>query len=379
MFDEMSSVIDAVVISTPDHTHNVAALAAMKLGKHVYCEKPLAHSVHEVRKMTEAARKYNVITQMGNQGHSSEQIRQCCEWVWDGAIGEVHEIHAWSNRPMGGYAFPSSIPRPKDTPPIPETLDWDLWQGPALTRPYHPLYAPIFWRGWLDYGTGALGDMGCHILDPSFWALKLESPVSVEATVSYNPDTQFWRPMLDGSQRWREAVVEYIDQMRQETYPAASIIAYEFPERDAMPPLRLTWYDGGLLPPRPEEHPQDKSFGGNGAFIKGDKGTLFHGSHGAVGLKLLPESLVPEEAKPPLKIERVPGHHEDWIRACKTGKPSSSNFDYGGPLTEMVLLGVLASQVPGTKLLWNSEKMEFTNNQKANALLKPVYREGWEL
>ncbi len=176
MFDKMEKDIDAVIVSTPDHTHYIAAMAAMERGKHVYCEKPLAHSVYEVRRMTEAARKYKVQTQMGNQGHSDEHIRLVCEWIADGAIGDVREIHAWSNRPQGGYAFPSSLPRPTDTPPVPDTLDWKLWLGPVKERPYHPIYAPVFWRGWLDFGTGALGDMGWHILDAPFWALKLGSP-----------------------------------------------------------------------------------------------------------------------------------------------------------------------------------------------------------
>ena len=243
MLDKMQKDIDAVIVSTPDHTHYVAVMAAIQRGKHVYCEKPLAHSVYEVRKLTEAARKYKVATQMGNQGHSSEHIRLCCEWVADGAIGDVREVHAWSNRPMGGYAFPSGLPRPKDTPPVPDTLNWDLWLGPAQYRPYHPMYAPIYWRGWLDFGTGALGDMGCHIIDPAFWALKLGSPTSVEANVSYNPNPEFWMSSLARGGSPKDEIPDYLNKLRKETYPVASIVRYEFGARGKMPPVKLTWYD----------------------------------------------------------------------------------------------------------------------------------------
>ena len=371
--------IDAVIISTPDHTHYTAAMAAMERGKHVYCEKPLAHSIYEVRKLTEAARKYKVATQMGNQGHSSEHIRLCCEWIWDGAIGNVHQVYAWSDRPMGGYAFPSGLPRPKDTPQVPDTLNWDLWLGPVQYRRYHPIYAPIYWRGWLDFGTGALGDMGCHILDPAFWALKLGSPVSVEANTSYNPNPEFWMSCLASSRSPKEEIPKYLDELRQETYPVASIVHYEFPARGDMPPVKLTWFDGGMLPPRPEG--MAKGHGGNGAFIIGDKGVIHHGSHGANGCRIIPESKMREYLSklPPKTIKRVKGHHQDWIDACKGGDPASSNFYYGGPLTEMVLLGTIAMRVPEEKLLWDSEKMEFTNSKKANELIKPVYRKGWTL
>ncbi|MHC4545126.1 MAG: Gfo/Idh/MocA family oxidoreductase [Planctomycetota bacterium] len=383
MLDKMEKDIDAVTVSTPDHTHAVAAMAAMQRGKHVYCEKPLAHSLYEVRKLTEAARKYKVATQMGNQGHSSEHIRLCCEWVADGAIGDVREVYAWSNRPMGGYAFPSGLPRPKDTPPVPDTLNWDLWLGPAQYRPYHPIYAPIYWRGWLDFGTGALGDMGCHILDPAFWALKLGSPISVEANVSYNPNPELWMSCLANSKSPKSEIPKYLDELRKETYPVASIVRYEFGARGKMPPVKLTWYDGGMLPPRPEGHLPHKGLGGNGAFLIGDKAVIKHGSHGANGCRIIPESKMQEylPKRPPKTIKRVRdnNHHKDWIDACKGGDPASSNFDYGGPLTEMVLLGTIAMRFRDNKLLWDSEKMEFTNNKKANELINPPYRRGWSL
>lgn len=381
MFGEMEKDIDAVIVATPDHTHYVAVMAAMERGKHVYCEKPLAHSICEVRKLTEAARKYKVATQMGNQGHSSEHIRLCCEWIWDGAIGDVREVHTWSNRPQGGYAFPSSLPRPTDTPAVPDMLDWKLWLGPVQYRPYHPIYAPVFWRGWLDFGTGALGDMGCHILDPAFWALKLGSPVSVQADTSYSPGMDFWDNVFDGSKRWKSEIGDNIAAMKKETYPSASRVTYEFAARDGMPPVKLTWWDGGIFPPPHKDMP--KGFNGNGAILIGDKGTIRHGSHGANGARIIPEEKMQayiESGLPEKTIKRVPGHHQDWINACKGGEPASSNFDYGGPLTEMVLLGVIAMRNSGTKLLWDNEKMEFANKKTtANELIKPKYHNGWTL
>jgi len=381
MFDKMEKDIDAVMVCTPDHNHYIAAMAAMERGKHVYCEKPLAHSVYEARKMTEAARKYKVRTQMGNQGHSDEHIRLVCEWIWDGAIGDVREVHAWSNRPQGGYAFPSSLPRPTDTPPVPDTLDWKLWLGPVRERPYHPIYAPIFWRGWLDFGTGALGDMGCHILDPAFWALKLGNPVSVIADTSYNPGMDFWDRVLDGSKRWKSEIGDDITAMKKETYPAASRVTWEFPARGEMPPVKLTWWDGGIFPPPHKDMP--KGFKGNGAILMGDKGVIRHGSHGAGGARIIPEEKMRAYMQRGLAaktIKRVSGHHQDWINACKGGDPASSNFGYGGPLTEMVLLGVIAMRNSGTKLLWNEENMAFTNKKStANELVKPQYHNGWTL
>jgi len=355
MLDKQKN-IDAVVVATPDHTHAVAAIRAIKMGKHVYCEKPLTHSIYEARMVTEAARKHNVATQMGNQGHSSEQIRMLCEWVWDGAIGQVREVHAWSNRPSGGYAFGVAMERPTETPAVPSTLDWDLWLGPAPYRPYHPAYVPAMWRGWVDFGTGALGDMGCHILDPAFWALKLGRPTSVEAcTTHYDPD------------------------VGKETYPVASIVRYEFPTRGDMPPVKLTWFDGGMMPPRPEDLEPGRKLGPNGAIFIGDKGKIMHGSHGARGARIFPETKMKAHRRPPKTIERSRGHYEDWIEACKGGHPASSNFDYVGALTEMVLLGVLAMRAKDTKIEWDGDNMTVTNEDEANRYLNPPYRSGWSL
>jgi predicted dehydrogenase len=362
MFDKEHKNIEGVIVATPDHTHYPAAMIAVQLKKHLYCQKPLCHSVYEVRKLTEAAREAEIQTQMGNQGHSDEHIRLVCEWVADGAIGDVTEVHAWSDRPVGGDPW-SDFPvmaRPKETPPVPETLDWDLWLGPAKYRPYHPIYCPQSWRGWWDYGTGALGDMGCHILDPAFWALNLGHPSSVQATTTH-----------------------YVPEVESETFPRAAIIRYQFPARGTMPPVKLTWYDGRLKPPVPEFFEKGRRLGGNGAIFVGTKGGLMHDSHGAGGARIVPESLMQKTKRPPRTIPRVKegsaGHERDWVRACKDGKPASASFEYGGPLTEMVLLGVLAMRVKDTRLEWDGDKLEFTNNDEANALVKPEFRSPWTL
>jgi len=356
---EKQKDIDAVVIATPDHTHAVIAMAAMQRGLHVYVQKPLTYSVYEARQLTEAARKYKVATQMGNQGHSGEGARLVCEWIADGAIGQVREVHAWTDRPV----WPQGIDRPKETPPVPETLDWDLWLGPAPFRPYHPAYLPFNWRAWLDFGTGALGDMACHVLDPAFWALKLENPISVEASHSY-----------DVREMWKR-----VDN--KETYPRASIVHYRFPARGNMPAMRLTWYDGGLLPPRPDElepgRPLEQSRS-NGLII-GDKGIVRYSQYGD-SPRIIPESKMKAYKLPPKTIPRIEGSHEEnWVKACKGGKPACSNFDYSGPFTEMVLLGSIALRYPGERLQWDGKNVKFTNNREANKYVKPTYREGWSL
>ena len=360
MFDKEHKNIEAVIVATPDHTHAVAAMAAMRAGKHLYCQKPLAHSIYEVRKLTETARQTGVQTQMGNQGHSSEQIRRLREWIQAGAIGQVREVHAWSDRPVGGNPW-SDFPimkRPEQSPPVPDTLAWDLWLGPAKERPYHPIYCPTTWRGFWDFGTGPLGDMGCHILDPAFWALDLGQPTSVQATTTH-----------------------CIPEVSEETFPRASIVRYQFPARGAMAPVSLTWYDGRLKPPVPKDFDPRQRFDGNGAILIGDQGTIMHGSHGAGGLRLLPKSRRDEYIEPPKTIPRVKdgAHEQDWVRACKDGKPASSSFEYGGPLTEMVLLGVLAMRTKDRKLEWDGENLRIPNDAKAHALVNPPYRAGWSL
>ncbi|MBL7189867.1 MAG: Gfo/Idh/MocA family oxidoreductase [Phycisphaerae bacterium] len=359
MFDKQKD-IDAVVIATPDHTHAVITMEALKRGKHIYCQKPLTHTVYEARKITEAAREARVQTQMGNQGHSSEQIRMLKEWLADGAIGDVTQVFAWTDRPVGGDPWSDFAvrARPEDTPPVPESLDWDLWLGPVAYRPYHPEYHPLKWRAWLDFGTGALGDMGCHIIDPAFWALDLGSPESVQAT----------------STHWRKEV-------SSETFPRASIVRYKFPARGNRPPVKLTWTDGRILPPIPDEFEKGRKLPGSGALIIGDKGCIMHGSHGAGGLRITPEAKMREYKQPEKTIPRVVrGNHEgDWLRACKDGKPASSSFEYGGSLTEMVLLGMVAIRAKDQNLVWDAKNVKFKNNDAANELLHIQYRDGWHL
>ena len=359
---EKEKGIDAVVIATPDHTHAVITMAVLQAGKHVFCQKPLTHTIFEARKITEAARRYKVVTQMGNQGHSYESMRVLKEWLDDGAIGKVTEVHAWTDRPVGGDPWSdfAQMARPTDTPPVPETLDWDLWLGPAPYRPYHPEYHPTKWRAWLDFGTGALGDMGCHILDPAFWALELGSPRTVQATSTH-----------------------FQPEVASQTFPRASIVRYEFLARGKRPPVKLTWYDGRLLPPIPPELEPGRALPASGALLIGDKGAIVHGSHGADGVRLIPEKRMREYKRPPKKLRRITeGHEGDWIRACKEGpggNPPCSPFEYGGALTEMVLLGMLALRMKDQRLEWDGASLRFTNNEKANELLHTPYREGWTL
>jgi predicted dehydrogenase len=366
MLDEMKSGIDAVIVATPDHSHAVIAMAAMPLGKHVYVQKPLTHSVAEARLLTETARKHKVATQMGNQGHSGEGVRLLCEWVWGGAIGDIREAHAWTNRPV----WPSGVEvgRPKDTREVPTGLDWDLWIGPAEPRPFHPTYHPAKWRAWWDFGTGSLGDMGCHIVDPLFWALKLKYPVSVEANIS-----RYWQAFFEQA------------EPKNEMFPRSTIVRFQFPAREKMPPVELTWWDGGLMPPRPPGFEVGRRMGNDdgGILLLGEKGAIMAGCYGE-SPRLVPETAMQKYKKRPKRsIERVPdgpdGHEQDWIRACKGGKPASSNFDYSGPLSEMVLMGNLAVRFPDRQLLWNGEKMEITNDKDANAYVHRTYREGFPL
>jgi predicted dehydrogenase len=344
--------IEAVIVATPDHLHAVVSMEAMKRGKHVYCQKPLTRLVAEARALTEAARKYKVATQMGNQGHSGDGVRNICEWIWDGAIGEIREVHAWTNRPV----WPQGIDRPKDNPPVPETMHWDLWIGPAPTRPYNPCYAPFAWRGWWDFGGGALADMACHVLDPVFWALKLKYPLSVQASCT---------------------------SVNNETFPLASIVHYEFPAREGMPPVKVHWYDGGLKPEKPEAL-GDMQIGqaASNVLFMGSKGVLRCGEYGD-DPHLFPLSLMREYKRPPKTLERIPNqaHEQNWIRACKGGEAACSNFDYSGPLTEMVTMGNLAIRPEnvGKKLEWDGENMRVTNEEKANDYVHPHYREGWSL
>jgi predicted dehydrogenase len=358
MLDKEAAHIDAVTVGTPDHIHAVAAMAAIRAGKHVYCQKPLTHTLFECRELTRAARKAGVATQMGNQGHATEGSRLTNEWIQAGVIGSVGEVHVWSDR--AGLLWKQGIGRPADTPPIPSTLDWNLWLGPVRERPYHPAYAPVSWRGWRDFGTGALGDMGCHIIDHPVWALGLSAPRFVEA-----------RATLDGS-------ILSSNTPNFETYPIASLIYYEFPARGVRPKVRMTWYDGGLMPPAPPGLPLDQRLPDNGVLYIGSAGAMYHSSHGGMP-QLLPRALHEAAAKVPKTIPRSPGHYEEWAAAVRGGPRPVSNFDYSGPLTEIVLLGVLSLRAPGKRLEWDSENLKVTNAPELNEFVHAEYRRGWKL
>jgi predicted dehydrogenase len=375
MLDEMKE-IDGVVIATPDHHHFFASMAAIKRGKHVYCEKPLTHSVWEARELARAAREAKVATQMGNGGQASEGTRRLCEYAWSGIIGPIHEVHIWTDRPSNGLFneyWPQGVPRPADTPPVPATLDWDLWLGPAPQRPYNPAYLPFKWRGWWDFGTGALGDIGCHSMDPVFRAMKLGAPLTVQASST---------------------------RVNNETYPVGSMVTYEFPARSAepqainchvraltgaaaggapMPACKLVWYDGGLRPPRPDALPEGKLMGDNGRLLVGEKGFILGRSDNLI----FPESCAKDAQDIARSIPRSQGHHQEWVDACKGGKPAGSNFDWAGPLAEAVLMGNVALRVKLRedltlcKLHWDPANLKFSNLEEANQFIRREYRPGW--
>jgi len=342
MLDKEGKNIDAVTVSTPDNIHAVAAMRAIKMGKHVYCQKPLAHDVFEVRQLTEAARKYKVMTQMGIQIHAEDTVKVVVEIVKSGLIGKVRKVDIFSNKNWGGGT------RPKETPPVPETLDWDLWLGPAPRRPYHRAYVPGNWRRWWDFGTGTLGDMGCHIIDPVFWALDLKYPISVEAHPA---------------------------KFNNETYPQATVVRWEFPERGKLPAVTVTWYDGSNRPFLPKELEPGRNLPGQGGLYYGEKGTIMAPHMG--GPRLIPESKMKGFKVAPF-LPRGVNHYQEWIRACKGGPKPSANFDYSGPLSETILLGNVAARA-GQKLFWDGPNFKVTNMPEAEKYLKREYREGWRL
>ena len=353
---EKQKDIDAVVIATPDHTHAVITMAAIQAGKHVYTQKPLTHDVYEARMLAKAAKEAKIASQMGIQGHSTEAARLICEWIWDGAIGEIREVDAWcslSYYPWGHASWSTRWPRrPKDTPILPDLLTWDLWIGPAPMRPYHSAYHPRVWRAWWDFGNGMMGDRGAHTLDPVFWALKLTAPTSIEATSTG----------LNG-----------------DTHPLSSIVTYEFPARENLPPVKVTWYDG-LRPPRPKELEDGRIMGDRegGVIFKGTKGKLMCGTYGN-GPRLIPESRMKDYKRPAKTLPRAKGSHEqDWVRACKSGKPAGADFSFSGPLTEMCMLGNVAKRVDA-RIEWDAANLKVTNLDKANNYVRIPYRKGWTL
>jgi len=347
--------IDGVVVATPDHTHAVISIAAMKAGKHVYCQKPLTHDVYESRRMAEVAKECKVATQMGIQGHSMEGIRLVTEWIAAGVIGEVREVDAWCDLtyyPWGHASWSSKFSdRPKDTPPVSAGLNWDVWIGPAPMRPYHPAYHPRTWRCWWDFGCGMMGDRGAHTLDPVCTALKLCPPTSIEATSCGNTP---------------------------EVHPLSAIVTFKFPARDGFPPLKLTWYEG-TRPPRPDELEDGRQWPAEGGVLfNGTKGTIMAGVY-SNSPRIIPEKKMREMKLPPKTIPRVKGTHEgDWVRACKTGEPAGADFAYSGPLTEICLLGNIAKRVDA-RILWDPAALKITNLPEANRYVRTEYRQGWSL
>ncbi len=358
MFDDMAGGIDAVLVATPDHTHFVAAMAAMEHGKHVYCEKPLAHSVGEVRAMQAKALEKKVITQVGNQGHSSHSIRTFVEMVQSGVIGKVTEVHAGCDAFKDVYAVAEKRAQFSEKPPVPAELDWDLWLGPTAKRDYNPAYLPFNWRGYSAFGSGVIGDWVCHVLDPSFWALDLDMPTAITA------ETKGYDPVKD---------VEF--------YPKGARITFEFPAKGDRGPVKIIWSDGEFAIPTPEELSKEKrQVVGTGAVIIGEKGKIMHGSHGAGSPHIITPELLKGWKRPDEKIPRLKNgdHQLDWLDSIRAGKQSGSNFAYGGALSEIGLLGMIAIRRSGHRLEWDAKQMKFTNDAEANAFITPTYREGWK-
>jgi predicted dehydrogenase len=348
MFEKEEKNIDAVIVGTPDHTHTVPAITAMRLKKHLYSAKPLTRTIYESRLLLKVAKETGVATQMSTQQNASDDHRLLCEIIWNGAIGNIHEVHTWSNRPI----WPQGIYRPENIQAVPSSLDWDLWLGPAPRRPFNSAYVPFKWRGWYDYGTGALGDMGCHQFDPIVKALKLKQPIRIQASSS---------------------------QLYDETFPVASMVHYDFAAREGMPAVKVTWYDGGLQPKKPDELDPDVPFGdwNGGLLLIGDKGKILCDAVGHNPM-LLPKHRNEEYTAPPQTLPRSIGHYKEWIEASKGGKPAGANFEYGCPVTELVLLGNIAVRTQEI-LEWDFENMKIKNSEKANQFIKEEYHNGWSL
>ncbi len=356
MLDEMDKEIDACTVSTPDHTHAPAAYTAMMKGKHVRVQKPLTHTIAEARLLATVAKQTGLVTAMGNQGHSGDGVRELCEFLWSGVIGDVKEAHIWTDRPI----WPQGIEKPLAEKPVPATMDWDLWLGAAPVRPYNDGYAPFKWRGWWDFGCGAIGDMACHIMDPAFWSLHLGDATKYS--------------------------VEVVKQegMTKQTPPKRSIIKFEFPERNTangvMAPVTVYWYDGKLKPPRPEGIPADEVLGddGNGSLFIGTKGVATSGTYGAKS-RLLPAAKMQDYKRPDPTIPRVPGENPYlyWIKACINNTVAMSDFSYAGPLTEVANMGNVAL-LAGKKIEFDVASMKITNDKKANQYLTKEYRKGFD-
>ena len=368
MLEKMDKEIDAVLIATPDHMHAPQTMMAMRLGKHVYTQKPLTHNIHEARLLTQTSASRGIVSQMGNQGAASPRQREAIEVIRSGAIGPVREVHVWTDRPiwprgvdalMAHHGVRSSLRGPSSPPPVPRTLNWDLWLGCAAERAYDKIYVPFSWRGWWDFGTGALGDMACHIWNMPWHALHLDAPTAVEAQVA--PD------------------------VNDETCPSWSVVTYAFPARGERPAVKLVWYDGGRKRPewvsrRLAELTQSEKPPGNGAVCIGDKGRLVWTYGGGLEYRLLPESDFAGFKPPDPTLPRVPNHFVEWIRACIDNRPDApiSNFATAGPLTEAILLGCVAIRTR-QRLEWDAANLKVTNVPEANRFLTREYRKGFEL
>jgi len=349
---EREKAIDAVLIATPDHSHAYICVLAMKAGKHVYCEKPLTHDIGEARAVAKVAKETGVATQMGNQGRSTEGHRQTAEWIWDGAIGAVREVHAWG----GSEPFAKGRGRPEGAPEVPAGFNWDLWLGPREWRPYHSAYAPFGWRGYWAFGGGALPDLAIHHLDPAFNALELDTPQTVEATASGGVDAE---------------VVAF-----------GMLVTWRFGARGKMAPVSVHWYDGGLRPPTPpgidpDDPRQRLGEGNSGIVFVGEKGIITCAGWSGMP-RLLPLELHREYQRPAKTLPRVEGHHADWLQACKGGPPASGSFDYGARLCEFIMLGNVALRARKV-IKWDGPNMKVTNAPEADRFLKEAYRPGWEL
>ena len=340
--------IQAVVIATPDHMHAPITLAALRAGKHVYVEKPMAHSIEETRVMTRVAKETGLVTQMGNNGHAGEGLRLTKEWLQAGAIGTVREVHGWSDRPGKWWKQPAE--RPSEVMPVPADVDWDLWLGCAPERPYHRAYHPFSWRGWFDFGTGALGDMAVHNLDPAFYALDLAAPIAAEAQDS---------------------------GLGKETYAAWQIITFTFAARGNQPMFKMTWHDGGKLPAKPADLGADVDLPDNGIIFTGEKGTMLCGGWSGPP-KLFPDSRRDEFRTPAKTIPRSIGHRPEWVKACKDKKPedAKAGFAYSGPFTEALLVGNLAVRLQ-KRIEWDSAGLRARNAPEADALIRKHYRPGF--
>lgn len=351
MFDKEHKNIDAVMVGTPDHHHYPATVIAMLHGKHVYTQKPLTHTPWEAMQLAKAASKYKLATQMGNQGHAGEGIRLVYEWVRSGVLGDILEAHTWTDRPI----WPQGIDRPKEQDEVPSSLNWDAWLGPAPVRPYKKdVYHAFAWRGWWDFGAGALGDMACHTMDCVFWALDPGHPTAVEP-VAATP-------------------------VNGETFPKASIVKWEFPKKGKRKPFVAYWYDGGLLPRLPSGLELGRGLPSTGNLIVGTKATLLVSGDYANSPRIIPETAMKQIGKPPQLLDRSPGHVLEWVMACVGDAPvdfPKSNFHYAGPMSSTILLGNVALRL-GRRLEWDGDAMRVTNVDEANQFVNKPYREGWK-